>query len=62
MTDIDIVPKHRSRAWLWVLLAIVVLVVLWLMMSRGTTPNTGLLAPTPAGSTASVVQVLPSLS
>jgi hypothetical protein len=62
MTDIDIVPKHRSRTWLWVLLAIVVLAVLWLMMSRGTTPTTGLLAPTPAESTPAAVHVLASLS
>ncbi len=30
MADIDIVPKRRSRAWVWILLAIVIVVALWL--------------------------------
>jgi cytochrome oxidase assembly protein ShyY1 len=29
MADIDIVPRHRSYLWLWILIAIVVLAVLW---------------------------------
>jgi hypothetical protein len=45
MADIDIVPKHRSRAWLWMLLAIVALIVLWLLMDRGSAST--LLDPSP---------------
>ncbi len=28
--DIDVVPKHRSHAWLWVVLAIIVIaLIIW---------------------------------
>ncbi len=38
MADIDIVPKHRSRTWLWIVLAIIVIAIVWfaLASSRGT--------------------------
>jgi bacteriorhodopsin len=40
MADIDIVPKKRSgSAWMWIVLAVVVLVVLWMMMGRSSTPR-----------------------
>jgi bacteriorhodopsin len=40
MADIDIVPKKRTgSAWMWIILAIVVLVVLWMMMGRSSTPR-----------------------
>ena len=35
MADIDIVPKHRSYTWLWVLLALVVVAVLWYVLAGG---------------------------
>ena len=35
MADIDIVPKQRSYAWLWVLLALVILAVLWYAFAGG---------------------------
>jgi len=45
MADIDIVPKRRTgSAWLWIVIAIVVVAVLWLAFGRsGGTPHTGLL-------------------
>lgn len=36
MADIDIVPKHRSYAWLWVVIALVILAVLWFALSGNT--------------------------
>lgn len=55
MADIDIVPKHRSRAWLWALLAIAVIVVLWMMMSgRDTATPRSSLEVVPSGLAAHV--------
>jgi hypothetical protein len=35
MADIDVVPKHRSNTWLWIVLAIVVIAVLiWAFAGR----------------------------
>ena len=35
MADIDVVPKHRSNAWLWIVLAIVVIALLiWAFAGR----------------------------
>jgi len=35
MADIDVVPKHRSYTWLWVLLAVIVIVALiWVVGAR----------------------------
>lgn len=50
MADIDIVPKHRSRAWLWVILAIIVIAIIWFALASGRSPNrTGsVLAPAAA--------------
>jgi hypothetical protein len=62
MADIDIVPKHRSRTWLWVLLAIAaVLVVMWLITSGGTAPRTGAREKVPAGSAAHALVSPPTL-
>lgn len=38
MADIDIVPKHRSYAWLWIVIALVIIAVAWFALSgrRGT--------------------------
>lgn len=45
MADIDVVPKHRSNAWVWWVIAIVILLlVLWWAFSSTTavTPTTSL--------------------
>jgi hypothetical protein len=35
MADIDVVPKHRSNTWVWIVLAIVVAAVLiWAFAGR----------------------------
>jgi hypothetical protein len=35
MADIDVVPKHRSNVWLWIVLAIVAIALLiWAMTGR----------------------------
>jgi hypothetical protein len=35
MADIDVVPKHHSNMWLWIVLAIVVIAVLfWAFAGR----------------------------
>jgi hypothetical protein len=39
MADIDVV-KRGSRAWIWILVAIILAVVLWFMMA-GTEPRVG---------------------
>jgi bacteriorhodopsin len=48
MADIDIVPKRRTgTAWLWIVIAIVVVALLWLAFGRsGHTPQTGALIDT----------------
>ena len=34
MADLDVVPKHRSNlTWLWILIALVVIVALWFAFS-----------------------------
>jgi hypothetical protein len=35
MADIDVVPKHRSNMWLWIVLAIVaVAIIAWVFAGR----------------------------
>ncbi len=35
MADIDVVPKHRSYTWLWIVIAIVVLaLIIWALAGR----------------------------
>jgi bacteriorhodopsin len=35
MADIDVVPKHRSHLWLWILLAVIVIaVIVWSLANR----------------------------
>jgi hypothetical protein len=50
MADIDIVPRRRTSTWMWILLALVVLVVLWAVMGRGDAPpSSGSLLPSGGG-------------
>ncbi len=38
MADIDVVPKHRSNVWLWIVLAIIVLaLIIWAIAGRAHT-------------------------
>lgn len=59
MADIDVVPKRRTNVWLWIVLALIVLVAIWWAFARSSVPvRTGLnLVPTStiAGSTGAVV-------
>jgi hypothetical protein len=32
MADIDVVPKRRTNIWLWIIVALAVIVVLWMML------------------------------
>jgi len=35
MADIDVVPKHRSNTWLWIVLAVIVIALLiWALAGR----------------------------
>jgi hypothetical protein len=49
MADIDVVPKHRSNLWLWIVLAIIVIaLIIWAVAGRSHT-TTGLRqAPLPS--------------
>lgn len=39
MADIDVVPKRRTGVWVWLLVAIAIIVVLWLAFGRSATPR-----------------------
>ena len=44
MADIDIVPKRRMGAWVWLLIAVVIAIVLWMVLAGGNrAPDTGML-------------------
>ena len=38
MADIDIVPKHKSYLWLWIVIALIVVAVLWYALAGGSRP------------------------
>ena len=43
MAEIDVVKKG-SRAWLWITLVVLAVIIIWFMMARsGTNPQTGAL-------------------
>jgi hypothetical protein len=50
MADIDVVPKHRSLTWLWVLIAVIVIAVVWWALAGRTHNVTGLLLTSPIAS------------
>lgn len=37
MADIDVVPKKRSRLWLWIIAAIIIALIIWAIVA-GTQP------------------------
>lgn len=47
MADIDVVPKKRSRMWLWILAAIVVALIIWAIVAgmNQETPRMGSTLP-----------------
>ncbi len=52
MADIDIVPKHRSYVWLWIIIAIIIVAIVWFLVSRSGTsgaPGVGLMTPSVKG-------------
>jgi hypothetical protein len=61
MADIDVVPKRRSSLmWLWIVIAIVVIVALWFgLRGGGTSPaRTGRLAVPPVPMVTAAVATL----
>ena len=60
MADIDVVQQRRSgSAWLWIVIAIVVLAVLWLAFGRSGAPShTGALIETGAPLLAATARAL----
>jgi bacteriorhodopsin len=48
MADIDVVPKRRTSLWLWVVLAIAVVVILWMALANRTARRTGRIMDRPA--------------
>jgi len=53
MADIDVVPKHRSNAWLWVVIAIIAIaIIVWALTGR--TPRVTEVQP-PSPATAAIV-------
>ena len=43
MADIDIVPKRRTNVWVWLIVAAVIALLLWMVLAGGDrAPNTGL--------------------
>ena len=48
MANIDVVPKRHTSVWVWVIAAVIVAVVLFLLFAMGgdeTRPVSGLLGP-----------------
>lgn len=39
MADINVVPKKRTSVWVWIMVAIVVALIVWAIMSGTTTPT-----------------------
>jgi len=39
MADIDVVPKRRTGVWIWLLVAIAIIVVLWVAFGRSAVPR-----------------------
>ena len=39
MADINVVPKKRTSAWVWIVVAIVVALIVWAIMSGSNAPT-----------------------
>jgi hypothetical protein len=39
MADIDVVPKHRSTAWVWIVISAIVVLALWWIVAGGHGPR-----------------------
>jgi len=39
MADIDVVPKRRTTMWVWIVLALAIIVVLWMVFGRGSSTS-----------------------
>jgi hypothetical protein len=61
MADIDVVPKHRSNAWVWWVIAIVILLLIlwWAFSSRMPASPTTSLHNGASAVTASFTRALP---
>jgi hypothetical protein len=49
MANIDVVPKHHSLTWVWIMIAAIVVIALWWILARSSAPGnqTGQLEPPP---------------
>lgn len=59
MADIDVVPKRGTKLWLWVIVALVILVVLWMMLGRGPSPASGRMHDSGTPATLAAVTMTP---
>ncbi len=41
MADIDVVPKHRSHAWIWIVIAIIIALLIWAFAAHHASNATG---------------------
>jgi len=41
MADIDVVPKRGTKLWVWIVIALAIIVILWMMLGRDSSPATG---------------------
>ncbi len=57
MADIDIVPKGRSRTWLWILLAIVIVAIVWIALAANHRSNTVRNLAPPGGAIPAAVRI-----
>lgn len=39
MADINVVPKKRTSVWVWIMVAIVVALIVWAILSGSSTPT-----------------------
>jgi len=44
MADIDVVPKRGTKTWVWIVLALVVIAILWMVLGRRSPSTSGRLA------------------
>jgi len=59
MADIDVVPKRKTNVWLWVIVALLVIVALWFMFARNGSSQVGDLGMESIGSFAVAIAAAP---